>query len=357
MAFEIDLLPVGSEKKSGDCIAMRYGDLVNGKRQQTVIVVDGGYKDTWLKTLKPHLRNYYNCEYDGKLHIDIVILSHPDQDHVSGLVEMAKDPEVEIDQVWMHKPWEELTTSWFKDGRITKESLKERLGDAFDKAKELADISWTRNVKLLDVGPIPIKNGALITILGPSKEFYKTCIANCEKTPNQAEKVDDLAQTQGTNGKIEFEPYLRGLIKWYDDKENTSPINESSLIILFQYEETKVLLTGDAGKNGLSQAIIYASEKGIRLNNCTIVKMPHHGSRKNINPKILDALKGSKYFFFSCASDDEGHHPSMRLINLMIEKGMKNYKTGGTILHWGKDAPDKGWTTATVYEVFPKIEK
>lgn len=32
MAFEIDLLPVGSEKKSGDCIAMRYGDLVNGKQ-------------------------------------------------------------------------------------------------------------------------------------------------------------------------------------------------------------------------------------------------------------------------------------------------------------------------------------
>ena len=63
------------------------------------------------------------------------------------------------------------------------------------------------------------------------------------------------------------------------------------MIILFQYEETKVLLTGDAGKNGLSQAIIYANEKGIRLNNCTIVKMPHHGSRKNINPKILDALK------------------------------------------------------------------
>ena len=30
MAFEIDLLPVGSEKKSGDCIAMRYGDLVKG---------------------------------------------------------------------------------------------------------------------------------------------------------------------------------------------------------------------------------------------------------------------------------------------------------------------------------------
>ena len=91
MAFEIDLLPVGSGKKSGDCIAMRYGDLVNGKEKQTVIVVDGGYAGTWKDTLKPFLRKYYNCEIYGKLHIDLVILSHPDQDHVSGLVEMAKD--------------------------------------------------------------------------------------------------------------------------------------------------------------------------------------------------------------------------------------------------------------------------
>ena len=58
MAFEIDLLPVGSEKKSGGCIAMRYGDLVSGKDKQTVIIVDGGYANTWKGTLKPHLKKY-----------------------------------------------------------------------------------------------------------------------------------------------------------------------------------------------------------------------------------------------------------------------------------------------------------
>lgn len=356
MAFEIDLLPVGSEKKSGDCIALRFGDLENGCQNQTVIIVDGGYGCTWKDTLKPHLQKYYNCEYDGKLHIDLVVLSHPDQDHVSGLVEMANDDDVEIGCVMMHRPWKELTPSWFKDGRITKESLKSKLGDVFEKAKELDDATSTAVPAHLELGTYDLNN-AKITILGPSKEFYKTCIANCEKTPKQSEKVDDLAQTQGTNGKIEFEPYLRGFIKWYDDNENTSPINESSLIILFQYEGTKVLLTGDAGKNGLSQAIIYAKRKGISLNNCTIVKMPHHGSRKNINPEILDVLKGSEYFFFSCASDDEGHHPSMRLINLMIEKGMDNYQTGGAILHWGVDAPCRGWKSASRFRSFPQIER
>lgn len=224
MAFEIDLLPVGTEKKSGDCIAMRYGDLVKGKEKQTVIVVDGGYSGTWKDTLKPHLSKYYNCEIKGKLHIDIVILSHPDLDHVSGLVEMAKDEDVEIGMIMMHRPWEELSPSWFRDGRITKDSLKDRLGDAFEKAKELDDVTKNVTKPKLNVGKCNHK-GASITILGPTSEFYKTCIANCEKTPQQANNVVHLPQSQSLKKSIDFEPYIEGEIKWYDD-ETTSPINE-----------------------------------------------------------------------------------------------------------------------------------
>ena len=53
---------------------------------------------------------------------------------------------------------------------------------------------------------------------------------------------------------MEFEPYVKGKITW-NDNETTSSINESSLIILFEYENVKILLTGDAGKEGLRQAI------------------------------------------------------------------------------------------------------
>ena len=355
MAFEIDLLPVGSEKKSGDCIAMRYGDLVKGKEKQTVIIVDGGYAGTWKDTLKPFLRKYYNCEINGKLHIDLVVLSHPDLDHVSGLVEMAKDDEVEIGMIMMHRPWKELSPSWFRDGRITKNSLKDRLGDAFEKAKELADETLNISQTKLEVGTYTF-NEASITILGPTSKFYKTCIANCEKTPQQANNVENLPQSQGRKGAIAFEPYVKGKIKW-DDSESTSPINESSLIFLFEYEGTKVLFTGDVGKEGLSKAIKYAHDNNIKLNDCSIIKMPHHGSRKNVNPAIMDAFVGSRVLYYSCASDDLGHHPSQRLINLMNEKKFKQFSTSGSALHYGKNAPDRGWKTASVFVSSDKIEK
>ena len=67
--------------------------------------------------------------------------------------------------------------------------------------------------------------------------------------------------------------------------------------MLFEYENVKVLLTGDAGKEGLRKAIAFANKYGIKLNDCTIIKMPHHGSRKNVNPEIMDNFIGSKKLY------------------------------------------------------------
>lgn len=358
MGFEIDLLPVGSKKKSGDCIVIRYGDLVKGGDKQTVIVIDGGYKNTWEDTLKPHLKQYSNCIIDKKIHIDLVILSHTDQDHVSGLVEMINDEEVTVDMLMMHTPWTELTPKWFKDGRITKSSLKDRIGDAFEIAKDLDDAASAKKISRTYLEPGSYRlNDATITILGPSSDFYKTCIANCEKTPDQDENVENMPKSGTGSNEIEYEPYVKGKIKW-NYAETTSPVNESSLILLLKYEKTKVLLTGDAGKQGLTNAIQYANDNKITLNDCTIIKMPHHGSRKNVDPEIMDNFIGSDKLFYSCASDDLGHHPSTRLINMLYEKGFKLQKsTSGATLHWGKDAPDRHWKKADNLPLSDKIDK
>ena len=72
--WEIDLLPVSESKKSGDCILLRFGKLYQGKSNQKVIIIDGGYADT-AQTVKEHLRKYYKCEQNGKLNIDLMVLS------------------------------------------------------------------------------------------------------------------------------------------------------------------------------------------------------------------------------------------------------------------------------------------
>lgn len=111
-----------------------------GKQQQCVFVVDGGFLDTH-KAIKKHLDTYCNCYYDNAYHITCVILTHPDQDHISGLVELLKDDSVKIENLIVNAPWETLTPDWFKDGRITNKSLEKELQDVFEKLAILIEIA------------------------------------------------------------------------------------------------------------------------------------------------------------------------------------------------------------------------
>ncbi|WP_219909297.1 hypothetical protein [Photobacterium iliopiscarium] len=76
MGYEIDVLAVGEKSNSGDAITIRYGDLFGGRESQTVIVIDGGYKADGGK-LVAHIKEHYDTEK-----VDLVISTHPDQDHI-----------------------------------------------------------------------------------------------------------------------------------------------------------------------------------------------------------------------------------------------------------------------------------
>lgn len=73
-----------------------------------------------------HLNEYYFSDSEDKI-IDCVICSHSDLDHVSGLKRILE--EFEVKKLYMNRPWLYIDDVWdsVNDGRITKESLCERL--------------------------------------------------------------------------------------------------------------------------------------------------------------------------------------------------------------------------------------
>lgn len=79
MGYELDFLGVGEESKSGDAIALRFGNLFGTRHEQTVVVIDGGFKSTGDSVVE-HIRSHFNTGV-----VDVVISTHPDQDHINGL--------------------------------------------------------------------------------------------------------------------------------------------------------------------------------------------------------------------------------------------------------------------------------
>lgn len=89
---EIDFLAVETAK-SGDTIAVRYS--VNGTT--TVHVVDGGFLDTGDKLVE-HIKAHYQTT-----HVDHVVLTHTDLDHVNGLRKVLEHCTVGC--LWTNRPW------------------------------------------------------------------------------------------------------------------------------------------------------------------------------------------------------------------------------------------------------------
>ncbi len=77
MALEVDYIAVGDGERSGDAIALRFGDLAEARDRQHVVIIDGGFQDSGEKLVK-HVRDYYATN-----EVDIVVSTHPDLDHVA----------------------------------------------------------------------------------------------------------------------------------------------------------------------------------------------------------------------------------------------------------------------------------
>jgi hypothetical protein len=54
------------------------------------------------------------------------------------------------------------------------------------------------------------------------------------------------------------------------------------------------VLTGDAGRDGLTEAANYAPQAGLILPGVDKFQAPHHGGRRNLSSEILDRWLGSR---------------------------------------------------------------
>src|SRR5258708_28173909 len=170
--FEIDFLPVGDGERSGDAIALRW--------QQPdgfyVAVIDGGTKDSG-EALVRHVTTVYGAKF-----INLVVNTHPDQDHASGLtVVLEKMPVLEL---WLHRPWAypNALQHLFGNGQFTTVGLAGRLKSALDSAYELEKIAIRRGVGRI-VEPFQGQTFGPLVVLSPSREFYLRLLSHFENTP------------------------------------------------------------------------------------------------------------------------------------------------------------------------------
>jgi len=360
MGFEVDFLPVGDGEKGGDAIALRYGRLDGTRSDQVVVVIDGGTKESGENLVK-HIRKYYKTDQ-----VNLVISTHPDADHSSGLTVVLEN--LKVDNLWMHCPWEHTQDikDAFKNGRITGKGLKESIKKSLENAYELETIARKEGIPIYEPFSDFSKKDNQLIILGPSEEFYENLLPNFRETPEPKESV---------SWPEKFVTVVKEVVRWIaetwgmetltDPEEGeTSAENNASIILLLQIDGEKFLFTSDAGIEALNNAINKAESLGINLREVGFLQIPHHGSKHNVGPTILNRIIGEKlqeqkHLKTACISapkNGDPKHPSGKVVNAFKRRGAEVYATKGiSVCKSSSDAPDRGWRKVDLLPFYEQV--
>lgn len=345
MAYEVDFLPVG-EEKSGDAIAMRFGDLSN--HRQAVIVIDGGFGENTGQRLVRLIHDCYHTE-----RVNLVVSTHPDMDHIGGL-ETVID-ECRVEHLAMHLPWKHIPDILHQidDNRVTQRSIGENLRSCLSAAVSLEKKAAAKGVGIVE----PFAGiwweilGGVIEVVGPEKSFYNSLLPHFDGMPSSYPSSPYPAV------KFQSPPcYTPGQDGWclesssITDDSWTSARNNSSVVLQVTVDNRRLLFTGDAGIQALKKAASHLNMHGAGNAPLRMIQIPHHGSRNNVGPTVLNDIVGPIMLIdgwrdicavASCAQNGAPRHPNDRVLNAFRRRGARCFETSGASFRHSFHAPPR----------------
>lgn len=358
MGYEIDFLPVGDESSGGDAIALRYGNLHGSRDEQTVIVIDGGYLDDGEALVK-HIKNHYNTDV-----VDLVVSTHPDRDHINGLRVVLE--QMTVRKLLMHLPWShsadmaraKMTLSY------NARSLKVELRDSLQGATDLEVVAKARGVPIEEPFLDWTSDDGVFRVLGPTEEYYRELLAEIIEpdSAHAAQSSWDVILRQLLAKLVPETLYTETL----SEDGETSAKNNTSAICMLEVDGRKLLFAGDAGIPALGQALDIVEAEGFRPGNLNFVQVPHHGSRRNVSPSLLNRLLGPKgqtavigtAFVSAPKKNDKHKHPAKKTTNAFHRRGYPVHATQGRLVNESVNAPNRGGLmSSTALPLYPQVEE
>jgi beta-lactamase superfamily II metal-dependent hydrolase len=322
-------------------------------------VIDGGFKDTG-EALVTHIKTHYRTDK-----VDLVISSHPDADHTSGLEVVLE--ELRVDALWMHRPWKHTEDmAWlFKDGRVTDTSVREDLRKSLENAASLEALATRKRIPITEPFAGLRDSTQHIFVVGPTQAFYESLLPSFRGTPEPKADLAILLKALAGVRELVQRVAERWDYETLDDEGETTAENNSSTIIIAVVDEKHLMFTADGGILALTDVASRLEAARYEFSALSFVQVPHHGSRRNVGPSILNRILGPKLqhdlklrtAFVSIPKDPSAKHPSKKVTNAFRRRGAYIYPTTEYCLWHRFEAPDReGFSDATPLGFFDEVE-
>ncbi len=335
MIFTLEAL----QAHKGDALLLHYGD----PAAPGLVVIDGGPNRTW-EGLRARLDSLMEgtrpLTADGKLPIRLVMISHIDDDHIHGILEMTDALLGERDE---EPPAYDITAFWhnaFDDviGRAAAASTASVAGVQGASAEEipaklpvqhqaqlvLQSVNQGRRLRdnIARLGregnlpfgglvaedhpenPVDMDAGLTFTVVGPAQAEVDGLESEWDEQLNKKKGKAKAGETQS----------MESIAAAYLDE---SAYNLSSIVVMAELDGKRMLLTGDArGDHVLAglEARGYLEPGGtIKVD---VLKLPHHGSERNVEPEFFRRVVADHYVV---SADGEHGNPDPPTLKMLTE--------------------------------------
>ena len=146
----------------------------------------------------------------------------------------------------------------------------------------------------------------------------------------------------------------------------TAAENESSVVLGGVLDGGVILLTADAGLRALEAAANHADAIGLPFQGALrLFQVPHHGSRNNISPSMLDRIIGPMADFGSrvntwcvvSAGPQDDTHPRQVVVNALVRRGLEPASTReGSLLYVSQMKMRDGMGPVTHFRFSHQVE-
>lgn len=349
----------------GDCMLLHWGSVADPK----LAVIDGGPGNIYQNSLRPRLEEIRNNRGLARLPIDIVMVSHVDNDHVVGVKKFFQQLKHEVDNsvgaAQRHFAVSRLWHNTFNDiigdaldayyttlsasvqasvGGSPNPVVVEKLRTAYetkypadpDPDKEAFDIALVlaghgEGRELRDSFQYLLDHHQINALNAPFKKNGQSTLITLEMTP-QPVKIDGLAikvlgpmEAEIKALQKEFDAYIKdkgiaeaSLLAAYADK---SIKNLSSIVCLAEMGGKRILLTGDARGDKILAGLTEAGLLDHGLFKVDVLKGPHHGSDRNVEPDFFEQIVADTYVF---SGDGKHGNPERDTLTWLTDARGKN---------------------------------
>ena len=247
----------------GDCIRLHFADTHN-------IFIDTGVSR--FAPMCEHLCN--QIKQSGET-LDALILTHMDDDHIGGILACLRKKvyQCPFREVWMNHSG----NSFFEDRQLSVRQNDEVYGRLKNQGVRICTAHK---------GDCRYCAGAKIEVIWP------------ETDPSDAKclRYQEVQLARHSDYHIS----LSALAEMPLLKHDTSQSNKNSLVFTFEFENHRLLFTGDAWAEDVVKA----------QGTYDLVKIPHHGSAKNISKAYPESIQCTN--FLICT--DGVNHPDKQTI-------------------------------------------